>query len=81
MKLLTFFLSVCFAQNNFDFNLNEVRIHLQYKGGVKALVTDLFKDYGYPDVFIKMFDDTTDESIIESFSTVSFGPLIRLILI
>ena len=71
MKLILIFLSACFAQNNFDWNLSEISLNLNYKGGVTALVTDLLGDYGYPETFIGMFNDTTDESIIGAFAAVS----------
>ena len=71
MKFFLTLLSICLAQNNFDFDPNEIALHLRYKGGVKNLVTDLLTDYGFPTAFVDMFNDTTDASIIASVATVS----------
>jgi len=49
-----------------NWDLGMASVHWNYKGGMKNMVTDLFKDYGFPAEFVSLFDvDTcTDLSML-----------------
>merc|ERR550519_1942811 len=39
-----------------NWDLGMASVHWNYKGGMKNMVTDLFKDYGFPAEFVALFD-------------------------
>ena len=60
-----------------NWDLGMASVHWNYKGGMKNMVTDLFKDYGFPAEFLALFDvDTcTDLTMLATVASVRFSHL------